>query len=132
MSWWDIVLKNIKKGDILLTPGRGQQGDRQRPFKIISVDNNKIIISSGNSEITLERLCFETIEKAFSRNHRLSLRVASLHANDPIEDSADKLIRDATQSNLSRGNYICSILEKHKLVQYRMQGNKKYIALLLT
>ncbi|MCL5063433.1 MAG: hypothetical protein M1443_09605 [Nitrospirae bacterium] len=81
------------------------------------------------SDIKLERLCFDTIEDAFNNNHDLWLRVASSHDNEPFENSVDKLIRAATGSNLARGNYVCSILEKCGLVRYAMRGNRKGIKL---
>ena len=39
------------------------------------------------------------------------------------------LIREATGSELARGNYICSILEHCGLVRYSMRGNQKGIEL---
>jgi len=93
MSWWEIVSGRLNPGDKLFTPGRGVQGLRKKPFSILSKNSWKIIIGSGSYPIPLEKLCFDTIEKAFHKNPPLWLRVASLHDNEPLENSADKLIR---------------------------------------
>ena len=129
MSWWAKVLENINQGDVLLTPGRGLHGSIRSTFKIISKDSFAIFIKSGSSKIPLEKMCFDTLEKAFSNNPHLWLRVAAIKSNFPLENSADKLIRNETGSNLARANYICSILEKCNLVFYAMQGNQKVIKL---
>lgn len=129
MAWWELVLEKILVGDDLLTPGRGLQGSRRKPFKIESISPSTLHIGSGNSTIPLERLCFDTVEKAFSENPLLWLRVAALHDNEPFENSVDKLIRDATGSQLARANYICSLLEHCGIVRYSMRGNKKGIEL---
>jgi hypothetical protein len=127
MAWWEIVLKKLDVRDELLTPGRGLRGSRRKPFKIIFKNPTIIRIASGKSTIPLERLCFDTVEKAFSEDPLLWLRVAALHDSEPFENSVDKLVRDATGSQLARGNYICSILEHCGLVRYSMRGNKKGI-----
>jgi hypothetical protein len=127
MGWWEVVLKNLDVGDILLTPGRGLQGSRRKPFKIVLKSPSTINIASGNSVVPLERLCFDAIQEAYSENPLLWLRGASLHDNEPFENSLDKLVREATGSQLARGNYICSILEHCGLVRYTMRGNKKGI-----
>lgn len=129
MAWWEIVLKKLDVGDELLTPGRGLQGSRRKPFKIVFKTPTIIRIASGNSIIPLERLCFDTVQKAFSENPLLWFRVAALHDNEPFENSVDKLVREATGSQLARGNYICSIIEHCGLVRYSMRGNKKGIEL---
>ena len=129
MPWWEIVLEKVLVGDELFTPGRGFQGSRSKPFKIKSKSSSTVHISSGNSTIPLERLCFDTVEKAFSQNPLLWLRVAALHDSEPFENSVDKLVRDATGSQLARANYMCSVLEHCGLVQYSMHGNKKGIEL---
>jgi hypothetical protein len=117
-------------GSELFTPGRGYQAARKSPFKILLRDPNKIIIRSGKSKISLEKDCFDVVENAFSQNPVLWLRVASLRENEPFENSVDKLIREATGSQLARGNYICAMLECCGLVRYSMQRNKKGIELL--
>jgi len=129
MSWWKIVSEKVSEGDILFTPGRGMKGLNKKPFKITEKGADIIRILSGNSLIPLERKCFDTIEEAFKESSSLQLRVAALKDNKPLEGSADKLIRNATGSQLARGNYVCSILEYCGLVQYKMKGRKKVIVL---
>jgi hypothetical protein len=129
MPWWDVISQEINKGNVLYTPGRGLQGARRRPFTIVGCEPDGIIIASGRSEIPIEKKCFDTIENAFAVNLLLWLRVASLHDNEPFENSVDKLVREATGSQLARGNYICSILQHCGLVSYTMRGNKKGISL---
>lgn len=129
MDWWGLILEKIDPGDKLYTPGRGLQGLRRKLFTILEIDSSKITIRSGISEIQLEKKCFDVVENAFSINSLLWLRVAALHDSEPFENSVDKLVRDATGSQLARGNYICSIIEHCGLVRYAMQGNKKGIEL---
>lgn len=128
MAWWDIVLQQIKQNDSLQTPGRGVNKTRSQPFKIISKHSSEIVIGSGKSTISIERLCFDTIEKAFAEYPGRWLRVASLH-DQALEDSADKLIRESTGSQLARGNYVCSMLEHCGLVRYTLRGERKGIEL---
>jgi len=130
MSWWDEIQEKINSGDVLYTPGRGLQRIGKKPFRIISKDLFKLIITSGASKIPLEKQCFDKIEEAFSGNPLLWLRVASLHDSEALENSVDQLIREATGSQLARGNYQCAILEKCGLVYYSMQGNRKGIKLI--
>jgi hypothetical protein len=130
MSWRDVILDKINIGDKLFTPGRGTEGARKKPFTILSKHPERIIILSGNSSVPLEKECFDIVEEAFSSNPLLWLRVASLHDNEAFENSVDKLVRDATGSQLARGNYICSILEHCGLARYSMRGNKKGIELI--
>ena len=127
MAWWELVLEKIDVRDELFTPGRGPTGSRRKPFIIESIGPFDIIIASGKSEIRLEKECFDVIEEAFITNPLLWLRVAALHNNEPFENSADKLVREATGSQLARGNYICAILKHCGLVRYAMRGNKKGI-----
>jgi len=127
MAWWDLILERVDVGDEIFTPGKGLQASRRKPFKNMSKSQSAINIASGNSVVPLERLCFDTIQEAYSENLLLWLRVASLHDNEPFENSLDKLVREATGSQLARGNYICSILEHCGLVRYTMRGNKKGI-----
>jgi hypothetical protein len=129
MAWWDLILEKIDIGDKFYTPGRGLQGLRRKLFTILEIDSSKIIIGSGTSKIPLEKKCFDAVENAFSNNTLLWLRVAALHDNEPFENSVDKLVRDATGSQLARGNYISSILEYCGLGRYSMRGNKKGIEL---
>lgn len=129
MPWWDIVRQNVTIGDILMTPGRGMQGRRQKQFSVVSLDQSKIIIHSGSYDIPLDRQCFDAIEQAFHLNPNIKLRVASLHNNEAFPDSADAVIREATRSNLARGNYVCSVLARCNLVRYVMQGERKCISL---
>jgi len=128
MSWWKIVTEKVSEGNMLFTPGRGIKGLNKKPFKITENGADIIRILSGKSLIPLERKCFDTIEKAFQENVFLQLFVAALHEK-PLEGSADMLIRNATGSQLARGNYVCSMLEYCGLVQYKMKGRKKVIAL---
>jgi len=130
MAWWELVLETIGVRDELFTPGRGLRGSRQKPFIIESIDPFEIIIASGDSEIRLEKECFDVVEEAFITNASLWLRVAALHGSEPFDNSVDKLVRDATESQLARGNYICSILEHCGLVRYSMRENKKGIELI--
>ncbi|MEJ5226826.1 hypothetical protein [Thermodesulfovibrio sp.] len=130
MSWWDEVIRRIKEGDEFLTPGRGLEGRNSSPFKIHRVSWNEIMVLSGRSIIPLEKVCFDVLEKAFNDEPELKLRVASVRATEPLEGSADKLIREATGSNLARANYVCAILEKYGFVTYVMDGNVKCIGLL--
>lgn len=102
MSWWNTVSSRLEIGDILFTPGKGKEGLRKRPFEIVSVTSVSIKILSSKSNISLERKCFDTIEAEYSRNPMLSLRVAALH-DRPLPNSADKLIREATDNNMARG-----------------------------
>jgi hypothetical protein len=113
--------------DELLTPGRGKQGFKRKPFTIFGIESEKIVVGSGHSKIILEKECFEVTEKAFSEKTTLWLRVAALHDIEPAKGSVDELVRLATGSQLARGNYICSILEHCGLVRYTMQANKKGI-----
>jgi len=130
MAWWNLILAKVRVGNKLYTPGKGLQGLRRRTFIILEINSWKIIIGSGRAKIPLEKDCFDVVEKAFSENPLLWLRVAAVHDNEPFENSADKLVRDATGSQLARGNYICSILDRCGLVRYAMRGNKKGIELL--
>jgi hypothetical protein len=127
MNWWEVILDKMNVGDGLLTPGRGIEGARKKPFEILSKSQDKIVILSGRFLITLEKECFETVEEEFSKNPLLWLRVASLHGNEPFENSVDKLIRERTGSKLARGNYICAILEHCGLARYEMRGNRRGI-----
>ena len=130
MLWWAKMSQEIKAGDNLLTPGAGiSGGGRQRIFTINSIKSSVIEISSGKVCIKLARLCFDVIEEAFNDNSRLWLRCASTHTIEALDGSADKLIREKTKSQLARGNYVCSILEKSGVVKYSMRGNKKGIEL---
>ena len=128
MFWWKIVSEKVSEGNILFTPGRGMKGLNKKPLKITEKGADIIRILSGNSLIPLERKCFDIIEKAFQENAFLQLFVAALHEK-PLEGSADMLIRNATGSQLARGNYVCSILEYCGLVQYKMTGRKKVMVL---
>lgn len=133
MSWWDIVSTSFKNGDKLFTPGRGLEGgNKKRPFTILSKDSSKIVIHSGDYNVPLVKECFDVVEKALVKETYRCLRVAALKDNEPLDDSADKLIRQATKSNLARGNYVCAMLEHCKLVKYAMQGNRKVIELPLS
>ncbi|MDO9527966.1 MAG: hypothetical protein Q7J27_02270, partial [Syntrophales bacterium] len=129
MYWWKIVSEKVSGGNILFTPGRGMKGLNKKSFEITENSADIIRILSGESTIPLERECFNTIEEAFKENPSLQLRVAALRDNKPLEGSADELIRNATGSQLARGNYVCSILEYCGLVQYKMKGRKKVIVL---
>ena len=129
MAWWETVLERVDLGDTLFTPGRGLQGAGRRPFTIAARDPLKIVIASGKSKIPLERACVDTIEEAFSENPSLWLRVAALRDKEPLKESADKLVREATGSQLARGNYLCSILEYCERVRYSIRGNRKGIEL---
>jgi len=129
MPWWNEVLSQVNTGEILYTPGRGIPPSNQKPFTIITQEPTSISILSGKSVIPLERECFDVIEKAFNKNSNLCLRVASVRETEPLENSVDELIRNATESQLSRGNYISSILEYCGIVRYTMLGNQKHIEL---
>jgi hypothetical protein len=129
MSWWEKVYESINVGDEFQTPGRGEEGNRSRPFVVLKKTRDRIIILSGNAKIPLDRPCFEVIEETLTLNPYQSLRAAALHDNQAIERSADRLIRIRTGSNLGRSNYVCSILESIGLVRYVMVGNKKCIKL---
>ena len=129
MCWWEVVLNRMNVGSELFTPGRGCPATRRSPFGILLREQNKITTRSGKTKIPLEKDCFDVVENAFSQNHLLWLRVASLRDNEPFENSVDKLVREATGSQLARGNYICAVLEYCGLVCYSMQGNKKGIEL---
>lgn len=130
MVWWDSVLKRIEVGDIFYTPGRGMEGgNKKKPFSVISKETSKITLHSGEkSKIPLLKGCFDVIEEAFKSKKYLWLRVASAHG-EPFPNSADELIRQATKSDLARGNYVCALLEHCGLVKYSMMGNKKIIEL---
>ena len=130
MGWWEVISDKINTRDKLFTPGRGPEKTREKPFTILSKDLERIFILSGKSPIPLEKDCFEIVEKAFSDNPTLWLRVASLHDSEAFENSADKLVREGTCSQLARGNYICALLEHFGLVGYTMHGNKKGIELI--
>jgi len=130
MHWWEKILREILVGEKLFTPGAGiDGGNRKRLFIIDSVTTSAIDVLSGNAHIKLEKTCFDVIEEAFVDNGQLWLRCASIRANEPLEDSADKIIRERTHSQLARGNYVCSILEKTRVVKYSMRGNRKGIEL---
>lgn len=104
MLWWNEVLAKLNASDILFTPGRGLSGIGKKPFKVLSKDLHTIFISSGKSKIPLEKVCFDTIEKALSENPYLWLRCASLHDSEPFENSADELIR-------SKVTFVQSVLD---------------------
>lgn len=127
MSWWQKINETIEVGDELFTPGRGMEGNRRSPFWIIAKNEDGIVIKSGKSFVTIERDCFVAIERALKGQRFSQLRVASLRDNEALENSADQLVREETGSNLSRGNYVCAILEKTGLVRYTMIGNRKFI-----
>ena len=127
MSWWDEVYNNIGVGRELQTPGRGEERIGAKPFKIIYKEPDLFIILTGKSCLPLEKSCFEVIEEAMNINHYLKLRISSVKDNQPLKDTADKLIRERTGSNLARGNYVCSILNEVGLVRYVMFANKKWI-----
>lgn len=129
MPWWNKILNCLSEGDVLFTPGRGLMSAHRSTFLIIKINDSRILIKSGKSTLSLERKCFDAIEEAFKNDPNLWLRVASIRANEPLENSADELIRTATGSSLARGNYVCSILEKCRLVRYAMRGNRKGIKL---
>jgi len=129
MSWWDVVSSKLMRGDVLFTPGRGKEGLRKKPFEILSVTSSSLKILSGDYPISLERECFDVIEREYFKNPFASLRIAAIKENDPLDDSADKLIRQATGSNMARGNYVCAILEHCELVRYEMSGKRKVIVL---
>ncbi len=129
MAWWDTVISTVASGDVLLTPGRGIPPVGRKPFKIITKTSSQLTIASGKSKIRLEKVCFDAIEKAFDEKPYLWLRVASLHDNEPFENSVDQVIRQTTGSKLARGNYVCSILEYCGLALFSMRGNQKGIEL---
>jgi hypothetical protein len=129
MHWWKKIIESIKAGDVLDTPGKGMNGGNSGKFKINSIDSSKIVISSGNTSVHLEKECFDVLEVAFAKNPNLWLRCASSHSNEAFANSADMLIRERTGSQLARGNYVCSMLEKAGLVKYSMRDNKKWIKL---
>lgn len=127
MHWWNSVIASINREDVLQTPGT-VNGARRKTFRILFKDTSLIRIDSG-TPIPLEKPCFDVIEAAFNQNATLWLRIASVQDNEPLPNSADKLIREATGSNLARGNYVCAILEHCGLVKYSRQGNWKVIVL---
>jgi hypothetical protein len=63
-------LETISVRDELFTPGRGLRGSRQKPFIIESMDPFEILIASGESEIRLEKECFDMIEEAFIKKRK--------------------------------------------------------------
>jgi len=127
MPWWDSVCECINQGDVLRTPGT-IHGARRKNFTILSKDAAVIRIDSG-SPIKIQRECFDAIETVFNRNPSLWLRVASVKDNEPLPNSADKLIRNATGSNLARGHYVCAMLEHCGFVKYSRRCNWKVIVL---
>lgn len=129
MAWWSSITSMLSVGLSLRTPGRGMPPTRQGTFTIHAIKPSEIIIKSGQGQIILEKLCFDIIEQALIANPAIRLRVASLHDNSPLPDSVDKLIRDATGSNLARGNYVSSILVYCNIVKYAMNGRQKIIVL---
>ena len=128
MPWWKSILATINEGDVLQTPGT-VNGARRKTFTVLLKEALVIRIGSGSSIINMERECFDAVETAFNQNPSLWLRVASVHAKEPLPDSADKLIREATGSHLARGNYVCAILEHCGLVKYSRKGRWKVIVL---
>lgn len=129
MAWWPSITSKLSVGLMLLTPGCGVPPTRQGTFSIHAINPSEIIIESGQDQIILEKLCFDTVEQTLIANPAIRLRVASLHENFPLPNSVDKLIRDATGSNLARGNYVSSILAYCNLVKYAMNGKQKVIIL---
>ena len=129
MSWWDVVSRKLKRGDILFTPGKGKEELGRKPFDILSITSSSLKIHSGDYPISLGRECFDAIEAEYNKNPFASLRVAAIKENDPLDGSADKLIREATGSNMARGNYVCAILKHCGVVRYEMQGRRKCIVL---
>lgn len=129
MFWWNSITSSLSAGQVLRTPGRGIPPTHWGTFTICTINPSEIIIESGQDQIILEKLCFDIVEQTFITNPASRLRVASLHDNVPLPDSVDKLIRNATGSNLARGNYVCSILVQCKLVKYAMNGRQKIIVL---
>lgn len=129
MVWWPSIISKLSAGLTLLTPGRGMPPTGQGTFTIYAINPTEIIIKSGQGQIILEKLCFDTVEQTFIADHAIRLRVASLHENSPLPDSVDKIVRDATGWNLARGNYISSILAYCNLANYAMNGRQKVIIL---
>jgi hypothetical protein len=129
MAWWSLINSTLSAGQVLRTPGRGIPPTRQGTFKIYAINAAEIIIESGQGQIILEKVCFDIVEQAFISNPAIRLRVASLHDNLPLPGSVDKLIRDATGSNLARGNYVSSILAYCNIVKYAMNGRQKVVVL---
>ena len=128
MAWWDSVYKMVNVKDIFYTPGRGMDGgNKKKPFSIISKEISKIIIRSGKSPVPLVRECFDVVEEALTSGKYRQLRVAALKSKEAFENSADKLIKQGTKSDLARANYVCALLEHCGLVKYAMKGNQKVI-----
>ena len=100
MSWWSTVLEILDESEVLMTPGRGIPAIGQKPFKVVSIEVDRIKVLSGGSIIPLDKRCFATLERAFLNNPYLYLRVAGIHTIPPLPNSADQLIREATHSNL--------------------------------
>ena len=76
MSWWKQVYDGINVGDEFRTPGRGEEGNRRRPFKVIYKDPGLIVVLTGKSCVPLLRLCFEAVEVAFNKEPHSKWRVA--------------------------------------------------------
>ena len=130
MAWWNIVFDKITQGQILQTPGRGLDGgSKKKDFLIYEKRVDKINVISGATKVPLIPECFNSIEIFFQNHPGGYLRVAALHDNEAFENSADKLIREATGSQLARSNYVCSILVYCHLPSYAMQGNRKVVVL---
>lgn len=129
MSWWQRILETIEIGDEIYTPGRGMEGNRQRPFTIIDKDRESLIIKCGRSPNKIKRKCFDCIEGALEENNYLKLRISSVREREPLPNSCDKIIREEARVNLPIGNYVCAILEKIEVVKYVMDGRRKCIEL---
>ncbi len=129
MDWWKVIFDKINTRDKLFTPGRGPEGARKKPFTILSKDLDSISILSGRSGIRLEKECFEIVQRTFSDNPSIWLRIAAIRETEPLPNSVDELVRVVSGSQLARGNYISSILEYCGLVRYSMHGSKKGVEL---
>ncbi|OPY17363.1 MAG: hypothetical protein A4E69_00026 [Syntrophus sp. PtaB.Bin138] len=126
---WNNVMTNLRRGQQLLTPGRGIPPNRQRPFVITGMGTTHIDIEIGKAQTPnrLPRAMFDAVDAYFRNNPSGHLRIAAEHAVIPTEDSVDEVARAAVHFPRAIGNYVAAILEAANCVRYFMNGDQKCI-----
>jgi hypothetical protein len=122
-------MANLRRGQQLMTPGRGVPSNRQKPFLIAGINPNHIDIEIGKSRTPnrLPRAMFDAVDTFFRNNPSGHLRIAAEHAVIPTEGSVDEFARAAVHFPRAIGNYVAAILEAAGCVRYFMNGDQKCI-----
>lgn len=126
---WNNIMANLRRGQQLMTPGRGIPSNRQRPFLIAGINPNHIDIEIGKSRTPnrLPQAMFDAVDTFFRKNPSGHLRIAAEHAVIPTVDSVDEVARAAVHFPRAIGNYVAAILEAAGCVRYYMNGDQKCI-----